>query len=243
MEDSCAKNICGCDSRGLILIPARGGSKSIKNKNMYPLLGKPLIQYTLEAALEAGLNADIVVSTDDMDIKNFSKTFGIKVLDRPPEISKDLSKTIEAVMDGIQQLCAEGKTYKWLMLLQPTSPMRTADHIKEVLFLYNKSQKSVISVTDSEHHPFKMLYLNEGEYLPVRFWDDLEMPRQKLPKAVRINGAIYCCSIQQLVASNSVVHSGFMPYFMSWESSVDIDDVISIQLSEQILKNRLCSTQ
>lgn len=243
MEDSCTKDIYRRDSRGLILIPARGGSKGIPKKNMYPLLGKPLIQYTIEAAIEADLKADIVVSTDDEEIKRFSMSFGIQVLDRPSEISKDRSKTIDAVMHAIQQLSAVDKTYHWIMLLQPTSPMRTAKQIREVLSLHYECGKSVISVTESEHHPFKMLYFIEDKYSPVSAWDDLEMPRQRLPKAIRLNGSIYCSGISQLIASGTVVQRDFVPYFMNWESSIDIDNMNSIQLAELILMNQLEVTQ
>jgi len=137
------------------------------------------------------------VSTDSQEIAEDAEKYGAKILWRAPHLSSDASKTIDTVIDAIQQIkISTGK----IILLQPTSPLRTAGDICEANSLYKtKDCQTVISITECEHHPYKTLVMEKsGIFLPLKDFSFLETPRQKLPKCYKVNGAIYINKIEQI---------------------------------------------
>jgi len=141
--------------RHLAIIPARSGSKGLKDKNIKLLNGKPMIDYTIEAALNSGIYEDIIVSTDSEVYANIAKECGANVpFLRPNFLSNDAATTVDVIEYTINKLKNSGKEYEYISILQPTSPLRTADHIKEANeLLFNKGGNSVISVCEVDHSP------------------------------------------------------------------------------------------
>ena len=215
-------------SGNLAVIPARGGSKSIPKKNIAPLAGKPLIAYTIEAANSSKILDDIVVSTDDPKIAEISKTFNGNIpFMRPPELATDSALTIGVVQHAIEFMEKErGSKYDYVILLQPTSPLRNSLDIDEsVQKLITTNCDSVVSVVDVDgYHPFRMKRF-VGDRL-INFVDqgfeDMR-PRQILPKVYIRNGAIYASKRKIVMTGGTLVGSDCRGIEMPPERSINID--------------------
>jgi CMP-N-acetylneuraminic acid synthetase len=207
----------------LALIPARGGSKGLPGKNIIDLNGKPLISYTIDAALKSRLFKRIVVSTDDTGIAEVSADAGAEILIRPSALAQDASSSLDVIEHA---LMFHGLTNGKFCLLQPTSPLRDANHIVEAADLFRDcSGASVISANELEHHPLKSLIRqSDGHYAPLRDMKDLVSPRQNLPQAIAPNGAIYFCDIARFRASGELFFPDTLFYLMPPEASIDIDN-------------------
>ena len=151
----------------LVTIPARGGSKGIPGKNIKELNGKPLIQYTIEAAREIFSDEVICVSTDDIKIKEVVESMGLFVpFIRPPELATDTTGTYEVLLHAIQYYEKNGYQPDTLILLQPTSPFRTATHIKEAIKLYTPGVQMVVSVKETKSNPYYVLFEEDEKGYP-----------------------------------------------------------------------------
>jgi len=190
------------DNSCLALITARAGSKGLPGKNIIPLCGKPLIAYSIKAALEAKLVDRVVVSTDGEEIAKAAIAHGAEVpFMRPAELSADTSPHIDAVRHALETLAAEDPPYrpKWVALLQPTSPFSTsADIDAAVTLALRPGCRSVISVRKAQQHPFKMFCADGEGALETLVISNTAFPknveylrRQDLPEAYQENGAIY----------------------------------------------------
>jgi CMP-N-acetylneuraminic acid synthetase len=207
----------------IAIIPARGGSKGLKHKNIIDLNGKPLIIYTIEAALKSGIFDQVIVTTDDELIESVCESSGVQVIKRPSSLAQDYSSSLDVVQHALTFL---GLNEGVFCLLQPTSPLRNAQHIIEAFEIYqDRDTTSVISAAELEHHPYKCLVENnEGGFSPVHELVDLVSPRQKLPSAIAPNGAIYFCNIHEFLLANEIFYQDTQFYLMSAEDSVDIDN-------------------
>jgi len=220
------------------IITARGGSKGLPRKNVLDLNGKPLIAYTIDAAKESQIFDKIIVTTDDEEIKEVSLNFGVEVIDRPAELATDTASSIDVLVHVLKEISDEVFTH--FILLQPTSPLRNGEHIREAMEMYCTSQaKSLVSVTEVEHTPYKLLLEKEKEIVPLFSEEYLTMPRQKLPLTYRINGAIYVASVSSFLQSSNLFEKPLVIYKMNQASSVDIDTQqdfkdISLYLKESI---------
>ena len=204
------------------IITARGGSKGLPRKNVLDLNGKPLIAHTIDAAKESQVFDKIVVTTDDKEIKEVSLKFGAEVIDRPAELATDMASSIDVLLHALRELSVEEFTH--FVLLQPTSPLRNGEHIQESMNIYSTSNaKSLVSVTEVEHTPYKLLLEEEGEIVPLFSEEYLTMPRQKLPTTYRINGAIYISKVSDFLNKNSLFEKPLVVYKMDQGSSMDID--------------------
>lgn len=182
--------------RVLGLIPARGGSKSIPHKNLVDLGGVPLIQWTIQAALGSNLER-VVVSTDDDEIAEISKSLGAEVpFKRPAELSSDQTLSIDVVLHALDVL---EKDFDAVMMLQPTSPFRTSIDIEGAIKIIDGAS-SVISVVPVEGtHPARMKFVEDGVLIDPPFAETIEnMPRQELRPMYIRNGAIYLTRISDL---------------------------------------------
>jgi CMP-N-acetylneuraminic acid synthetase len=213
--------------RLLAIIPARSGSKRLPRKNILDLAGKPLIAWTIEAALESKYIDRIVVSTDSKEISSISRKYGADVpFMRPDELATDETTSIDVVLHQLDQLEECNDSYSYVILLQPTSPLRTAENIDEsVELLKSRNSDAVISVCKVEHSP---LWCNtipaDGSLL--NFLDDsiLNKRSQDLNQYYRLNGAIYLCNIKLLKKEkNFFLKSNSIAYKMNEEQSIDID--------------------
>ncbi len=219
----------------LAVIPARGGSKRIPNKNIIDLAGKPLVAWTIEHALNSKYIDRVIVSTDSYKISTISKQFGADVpFLRPVELAIDEATSIDVVVHAINELEKQGETYDFVILLQPTSPLRTAKDIDESIELLGKSKNdSVISVCEAEHNPLWSNVIPDNDSL-VGFLDDaiLNKRSQDLDVFFRLNGAIYLCKKDRLVKEKTFfLKDKCIAYKMSRDKSVDIDNSIDLSLA------------
>ncbi|WP_446890900.1 acylneuraminate cytidylyltransferase family protein [Aeromonas veronii] len=218
----------------IAIIPARGGSKRLPNKNILPLSGKPLIVWTIEAALQSQLFDLVLVSTDSEAIAEASANAGAMVpFLRPAELSSDTATTNDVVTHMVAWVESQYIEVQRVALLQPTSPLRTAQHIKEAMALYdNKSATAVISVCELEH---PIQYCNrlptdhclDGFIAPVA-----NKRSQEFEPFYRINGAIYLFDRKHVGELSGIYCDSSFAYVMSKNDSVDIDDAFDFKFAE-----------
>lgn len=177
----------------LALIPARGGSKGIKDKNIYDIDGKPLIAYSIIAAQNSKYVDDVVITTDSEKIKEVSESFGANVpFLRPAELASDNSKTIDAVVHATNTLKELGRDYDILLLLQPTCPLRTTEDIDNSLELFvSKGCVALVSVNKVKEHPILMRKINEDGIMDNLLNLPSTIRRQDMPPIYKVNGSIY----------------------------------------------------
>ena len=221
------------ENKIVALIPARGGSKGIKNKNIIDLCGKPLISYTIQAALESKYIDKVIVSTDSQEIADVAIKYGAEVpFLRPGELASDTSKTIDAVMHAVGELEKRKEQYDILILLQATQPLRTADDIDSAieLFIKNKGQ-SLVSVSPVEDNPILIRTIDNlgrmNSILPMKS----TCRRQDMPLYYRVNGCIYINLISELDLNTSF-NDNKIPYIMPKERSVDIDEIKDLLIAQ-----------
>ena len=223
----------------LAIIPARGGSKRLPNKNILELSGKPLIVWTIDAAKRSKRIDRIVVSTDDGDIAETAINAGVDVpFIRPTHLAEDHTSTYEVVAHTLTQLRNYGDQFEYLLLLQPTSPLRTAEHIDGATdLLISKNADAVISVTEANHLNEWSGEIPESLCLEKFFHGKTEKRSQELPKQFRINGAIYLVDVSKLLAYKTFfLPKNIIAYRMKREASIDIDTQLDFQLAEFLIK-------
>lgn len=225
----------------LALIPARKGSKRLPDKNIRNLAGKPLIAWTIEAALSCRVAMDVVVSTDADDIAEIARRYGAEVpFLRPASLAGDHATTFDAIEYTLKQLQVLGRQYDVVVLLQPTSPLRKAVHIAEALNqLQAPTVRSVISVSEVEHPiEWTMVLPEDGcldryvaEQIPA-----LKSRSQDISKRYRLNGAIFCAKKNDLLHhKNFYMPQGTFAYVMDKAYAVDIDDRLDFDYAEFLI--------
>lgn len=225
----------------LAIIPARSGSKGIKDKNIISLNGKPLISYTIDAAKKSKYIDDIVLSTDSQRIANVAIKYGAEVpFIRPEELATDRSKTIDVVLHAINYLGNEGRFFDTLILLQPTSPLRTKEDIDCALEEYVKNDyKSLASINQVKEHPILIRSINDNGELSSLLNENSTVRRQDLSVYYRINGSIYINSIDEINELTSF-NDNIFPFIMDTSHSIDIDDQIDLLNTKYYLeKNKV----
>lgn len=223
----------------LALIPARGGSKGVKDKNIISLAGKPLIAYTIEAAKKSIYINDIVVSTDSAKIATVALEYGAEVpFMRPQELATDTARTVDVVLNAIEQLEQLGRKYDILVLLQPTQPLRNTDDIDESIKLFvQENKKNVVTITDVIDSPILMRKIAKNGMLENLINVNSTIRRQDMPSFFKVNGCVYVNDIHTLNKETSF-NDNKIPYYMPKERSVDIDDVQDLMQAENILAKR-----
>ena len=218
------------------LIPARGGSKGIPRKNIKPIAGKPLIVWTIEAALRSSLLDSVVVSTDDLEIAEVARHAGALVpFMRPSELAQDETPGLDPVLHALDQL----PQYNSVLLLQPTSPLRTTGDIDACLRLAIQQQApSVVSVSEPDTHPYWTYRLTENQTLARLIAASPVARRQDLPAVVAVNGAMYFANANWLRGSGSLVGEDTLAYVMARERSIDLDTPFDWKLAELLLKEQ-----
>lgn len=221
------------------IIPARGGSKGVIKKNIKSLSGKPLIAYTIEAALQSSYIDRVIISTDDYEISNISRNFGAEVpYIRPSELAKDDSPTIHSILHMINFLeLKENYCPDYICILQCTSPLRTSKHIDESIEkLLNSNFDALASVCEVESNPYwtnifrgdKLEYfLEEGKSISRR---------QDLPKIYKYNGAIFIIKTTVLKQFKSFDIDNLTGFIMDRESSIDIDTELDFKIAELLIR-------
>ena len=229
----------------LAIIPARGGSKGIPGKNIKKINGKPLLEYTAEAIKKCNLIDRAILSTDDDEIINIGLKLGLEVpFKRPLDLALDDTPAFPVIKHAINTLeKIDGYKPDTILLLQPTSPLRTYKHIFEALDIYlNTNVDTVVSVTEVPHNmnPYSIMKLNKnGEIVPFLNYDENKNLRQFKPTYYARNGAaIYITSYDTIMYHNTLYGKIIKPYFMKKEDSFDIDEEIDWDIVEYILKQK-----
>ena len=222
----------------LAVIPARGGSKGLARKNLRALGGAALVVHSIRAAAAAATIDRFVVSTEDGEIAAVARAAGAEVLARPAELAGDTVRNNDVVRHAIG---AAGKGFAYVVLLQPTSPLRTGHDIDACLApLLAGEAKSVMTVTPVEHHPAKAVRIDAG--LVVPYAGDvagMEARRQDLPRAYRQNGAVYALAIDDFLREDRFYVPPCRACVMSAEASLDIDTETDLAAAEQALARRV----
>ena len=225
----------------IAIIPARSGSKGLKDKNIKPLNGKPLMAYTIDAAINSGIFDTVHVSTDSEKYADIAREYGADVpFLRSDELSGDKASSWDAVRFVLQEYEQLGKQFDTFVLLQPTSPLRNAEHIIGVKAIFDeKSAKAVISVCETDHPPiFSDTIADDGNMNGFVKKEYRDLPRQAVPKYYRVNGGIYMLKRECLESIPELYDNDCFAYVMDRRASVDIDDATDFQIAE-VLMNTL----
>lgn len=226
----------------LAIIPARGGSKELPGKNIKELCGKPLIAWTIEQAKSCSDIDRVIVSTDDENIAKVAKKYGAEVpFMRPAELANDTASTINVIFHAIDWFKKhEDYRPEYILLLQPTSPLREVEDIRAAIqTLKDKNARAVVSVCETDHHPWWSNTLPENssmkDFLKPKI---LNKRRQDLPVFYRLNGAIYLADAVYLHECNGFFGPNTFAYVMPKNRSVDIDSDLDFKLAQMLLEGK-----
>jgi len=223
----------------LCVIPARAGSKRLPGKNKRLLGGKPLILYSIEAALRSKCFSRIILSTDDVDIIKLGREItGIEAWEREARLCGDNIRAKDVVHDHLTKL--EPMHFDYVALFMPTTPFRTADDVREAFSIIEKSEgTTLVSVVPFEFQPSMALAIRE-ERLQSYFFDEVEWKREEdFEVAYRPNGAIFIAKADRFLKTRTFLESGTIPYLMKSRSSIDIDTEGDLQIAEHFLSTDL----
>lgn len=223
----------------LYIIPARGGSKGIPRKNIKPLCGRPLIAYSIDAAIGAGADVQsVILSTDDEEIADTARGLGLPVdYMRPAELATDTAGSREVILDVMDWADRRGMEYDCVVLLQPTSPMRTPDDVKEALAMYSPDIDMVVSVKEASCNPYYNCFETDGVsgYLNISKGDGMVTRRQDAPKAWEYNGAVYVINPKSIKEKPMGAFTRRVPYIMPGSRSVDLDTPADWLVAEALM--------
>jgi len=225
----------------LAIIPARGGSKGLPRKNITFLCNKPLINHTIEQALLCQYIDNVMVTTDDIEIAEIAEIAGAEIpFLRKSSLATDSASTYDVIIDCLNWYRNIGVLYEYFILLQPTSPLRTIEDINNAFeLLKTKKAKSIVSVCESDHHPYWMNILPADQNM-----HSFENPkyanlgRQELPMYYRQNGAIYLAEVKYFSKLESFIGNKTYAQIMNKMHSIDIDDILDLKFAEFLLNEK-----
>lgn len=232
-------NIVKIDTVAIVL--ARGGSERLPRKNLLPLCGKPLINWTFEAVIKSKGIGLIVVSSDDEEILSEAKKFGIRTIKRPEELATNVATSFDAIAHVIDMLRKEGIEALRVMLLQPTSPLRTTEDINNAIVKMDETDaNSIISVCEVEHSPLWSNTLNEDCRMDNFIDSSIKDKRsQDLATYYRLNGAIYLAKVDKLFENKGFIMKDSRATIMPKERSIDIDCLLDFNMAEHLMKKKI----
>lgn len=222
----------------LYIIPARGGSKGIPRKNIKPLAGIPLIHYSIEVARTLADDEHIIVTTDDDEIAQVARETGLPVpYMRPAHLATDTAGSREVILDAMDYADSKGIVYDNVVLLQPTSPLRTAEDVEKALELYSPEVDMVVSVVEANANPYYNCFETDATtgYLHVSKGDGRITRRQDAPRVWEYNGAVYVINPQSLRAMTMGEFTRKVPCEMPRERSIDLDTPMDWAIAEVIM--------
>lgn len=219
------------------LIPARGGSKGIPRKNIKPIAGKPLIAWAIESALRSKVLAGVVVTTDDEEIAEVARRHGAQVpFLRPAELARDDTPGVAPVLHALEQLT----TYDTVLLLQPTSPLRTTADIDDCVVQARRlDAPCMVSVSEAHQHPYWMYRLDASQRLSALISAPHVTRRQDLPPVYAANGALYYADASWLRTQLTFITPDTAAYVMPAQRAVDLDTPLDWKLAELLLKEQI----
>ena len=222
----------------IAIIPARSGSKGLKDKNIKLLADKPMVAYTIEAAKQSGIFDCVHVSTDSDEYARIAREYGADVpFLRSDELSSDTAGSWDVVRWTMAQYAKLGQVFDCVTLLQPTSPLRTDEDIQNAYrLLQEKQADAVVGVCEMDHSPLWSNTLPEDGNMNGFLDRAANAGRQKLPVYYRINGAVYMMKAALLTqAENALYGEGTYAYIMPKQRSIDIDDEFDFAIAETII--------
>lgn len=222
----------------LAIIPARSGSKGLKNKNIKLLNNKPLLAYSIEAAKKAGIYSHIVVSTDSKEYGEIAVSYGAEVpFYRSVDNATDSASSWDVVKEVLNEYKRMGIEFDTFTLLQPTSPLRDYKDIQNAYNkLIEKNAIAIVSVCETEHSPLWSNTLKEDESLEDFVDMNSNKQRQSLQKFYRLNGAIYMARVKSFLEDNNLYRAGCYACIMKTEKSIDIDTELDFKIAETIIR-------
>ena len=223
----------------LYVIPARGGSKGIPHKNIKPLAGKPLIGYSIDVARQLAADDDICLTTYDPDIAATAESMGLNVpFLRPASLATDTCGTYEVLIHALDFYRDRGIDYDTLVLLQPTSPMRTADDVRAAMALYSPDIDMVVTVKEAASNPYYNCYETDNDgFLHISKGDGGYTRRQDAPKVWEYNGAVYVINVESLRRMPLSAFTRRRMSVMPAERSVDLDTPVDWLIAEKLIEN------
>lgn len=232
------------DRKILALVPARGGSKGLPRKNLLPLLGEPLVGWSIKQGLACPIIDRVIVSTDDNEIAMASKKAGADVpFMRPAELAMDYSTSINVVFHALDWLTKNGEVFDYLVLLEPTSPLRAAHDLERALMmLIDQENDSDAIVSLGEVHlenPYVMKTIRDSRIVPLLPEIQKITQRQQCPKVYFPYGVIYASKVSSLRSSKTFYPEKTIPYFIARWQNYEVDDVFDFACIEAILKKQL----
>ena len=231
------------DKRVLAVIPARGGSKGLPGKNIKPLNGKPLIAYSIEAALNSNLIDEIFISTDSKEIAEKCEEYGVSVPElRPDELAQDSSSTVDVLLYTLEKLKKEGKEFDYLLLLEPTSPLRKIDDIDNIIKLGidKPTADGVISVGRVHlEHPSIVKKIDKAGYISKYFEkSETFYQRQLEDEAYFPYGVGYFVKVARFKETHMVYMNQMLPYYIERWQNYEIDDIYDFECIATVMKLR-----
>lgn len=223
----------------LAIIPARGGSKRLPRKNILSLHGKPLIVWSIEAGKKCSYIDNVIVSSDDEEILNISKDNGVETIKRESHLASDSATTLDVLVDVIVRT---DKKYDYIVLLQPTSPLRNETHIKEAIqLLEEKHADAIVSVCEMDHSPLWSNTLPQTGDMRNFMRDEIKNKRsQDFETFYRLNGAIYICKTERLLSEHTLfIKDRIFAYIMDRDVSIDIDEALDFEIANLIMSKTL----
>jgi len=224
----------------LAVITARKGSKRLKNKNLIPLDKKPLIQWTIEEAIKSKYIDRLIISTDDENIISLASKFnGVTIpFIRPENLSSDKATSVDVIKHALSFYESNNIIFDYVLLLQPTSPLRICKDIDDSIQELSNEIKSVVSVCETDHSPLWSNELPENksmkDFLPVSIKN---LRSQDLPTFYRLNGAVYVSDVEYLIKENGFFGAKTKAYLMPKDRSIDIDNELDLLFAESIIKS------
>lgn len=224
----------------LFIIPARGGSKGIPKKNIVEIVGKPMIGYTIEAAQEVTNNNNIIVSTDDLNIKSISEQYGLDVpFIRPKNLASDTADSRSVVLHALDFMEQKNnKKYSRICLLQPTSPLRSGTHILEAFNTWDDALDMVVSVNESKANPYFNLFEEDKNSFLRKSKRGTFTRRQDAPKIWEYNGAIYIIKPNSIRTRAIHEFNYIKKYVMNQTASIDIDNEFDLLLVDKLIREQ-----
>ncbi len=224
--------------KSIAIIPARSGSKGVADKNIRLLNGKPLMAYTIEAAIRSGIFDEVMVSTESPAYAEIAREYKAQVpFLRSVENALDRSDSWDVVSEVLSQYKRMGREFDNFCLLQPTSPLRGVEDIqKAYAWYYKKEAIAVVSVCECEHSPLWCNTLKKDLELDGFINPSNDLPRQDLAKFYRVNGAIYIFDTKAFEDNRFIYREGSYAYVMEPERSVDIDSLVDIKIAGVLLE-------
>lgn len=217
------------------VIPARRGSKGVPLKNLRLLQGIPLVVHSIRAALAAARVDAVIVSTEDDEIASVAATHGASVITRPAELATDTAQNNGVVKHVLE---SRARADRIVVLLQPTSPLRTAAQIDGCIAAVADGARSAMTISAVEHHPGKTVIVENGLVVPFTNDADMEAQRQHMRQVYRQNGAVYAVGVADFLAHGRFYLRPCRGVIAPPEDSVDIDSELDLMLAELILKQR-----